>query len=250
MSRRSLLTIADLDRAEIARILRVGNRFAEVMERDIKKVPTLRGRTVINMFFEASTRTSTSFELAGKRLSADVVNVKGSGSSVEKGETLKDTVITLNSYLPDVLVIRHQSVGACHDAVQQRSAVSAFVEDVGAVVAGQLGRLDQEVRPSFVVGVVGEVEAVSEECATECQIALRVRADRVEFDTEGDRGQGVDPVRLRGRQVVGAEQTIAEPGEALAKLAFVEAVAPGFCDRSERSRRSGSTDDRARPGRL
>ena len=112
MSRRSLLTIDDLDRAEIARILRVGNRFAEVMERDIKKVPTLRGRTIINMFFEASTRTSTSFELAGKRLSADVVNVKGSGSSVEKGETLKDTVITLNAYAPDVLVIRHSSAGA------------------------------------------------------------------------------------------------------------------------------------------
>ena len=82
MSRRSLLTIDDLDRAEIARILRVGNRFAEVMERDIKKVPTLRGRTIINMFFESSTRTSTSFELAGKRLSADVVNFKGSGSIV------------------------------------------------------------------------------------------------------------------------------------------------------------------------
>ena len=122
MSRRSLLTIADLDRAEIARILRVGNRFAEVMERDIKKVPTLRGRTIINMFFEASTRTSTSFELAGKRLSADVVNVKGSGSSVEKGETLKDTVITLNSYLPDVLVIRHQSVGACQLAARHTQA--------------------------------------------------------------------------------------------------------------------------------
>ncbi len=118
MTRRSLLTIADLDRAEIARILRVGNRFAEVMERDIKKVPTLRGRTIINMFFEASTRTSTSFELAGKRLSADVVNVKGSGSSVEKGETLKDTVITLNSYAPDVLVIRHASVGACQLAAR------------------------------------------------------------------------------------------------------------------------------------
>ena len=118
MSRRSLLTIDDLDRAEIARILRVGNRFAEVMERDIKKVPTLRGRTIINMFFEASTRTSTSFELAGKRLSADVVNVKGSGSSVEKGETLKDTVITLNAYAPDVLVIRHASVGACQMAAR------------------------------------------------------------------------------------------------------------------------------------
>lgn len=118
MTRRSLLTIADLDRAEVARILRVGNRFAEVMQRDIKKVPTLRGRTIINMFFEASTRTSTSFELAGKRLSADVINVKGSGSSVEKGETLKDTVLTLNSYAPDVLVIRHASVGACQMAAR------------------------------------------------------------------------------------------------------------------------------------
>ncbi len=122
MSRRSLLTIADLDRSEIARILRVGNRFAEVMDRDIKKVPTLRGRTIINMFFEASTRTSTSFELAGKRLSADVVNVKGSGSSVEKGETLKDTVLTLSSYLPDVLVIRHASVGACELAARYTDA--------------------------------------------------------------------------------------------------------------------------------
>ena len=122
MSRRSLISIADLDRSEIARILRVGNRFAEVMERDIKKVPTLRGRTIINMFFEASTRTSTSFELAGKRLSADVVNVKGSGSSVEKGETLKDTVITLSSYLPDVLVIRHASVGACELAARYTDA--------------------------------------------------------------------------------------------------------------------------------
>ena len=122
VSRRSLLTIADLDRAEIARILRVGNRFAEVMERDIKKVPTLRGRTIINMFFEASTRTSTSFELAGKRLSADVVNVKGSGSSVEKGETLKDTVITLDAYAPDVLVIRHASVGACQMAARYTDA--------------------------------------------------------------------------------------------------------------------------------
>jgi len=122
MTRRSLLSITDLDRAEIARILRVGNRFAEVMQRDIKKVPTLRGRTIINMFFEASTRTSTSFELAGKRLSADVVNVKGSGSSVEKGETLKDTVITLNSYAPDVLVIRHASAGACQMAARHTDA--------------------------------------------------------------------------------------------------------------------------------
>jgi aspartate carbamoyltransferase catalytic subunit len=122
VTRRSLISIADLDRAEIARILRVSNRFAEVMQRDIKKVPTLRGRTIINMFFEPSTRTSTSFELAGKRLSADVVNVKGSGSSVEKGETLKDTVLTLASYAPDVLVIRHHAVGACQIAARHTDA--------------------------------------------------------------------------------------------------------------------------------
>ena len=77
-------------------------------------MPTLRGRTVINLFFEASTRTSTSFELAAKRLSADVINIKGSGSSVEKGESLKDTILTLNAYGPDIFVIRHKGVGACH----------------------------------------------------------------------------------------------------------------------------------------
>ena len=123
--RRSLVGIADLSRADIERVLGLGDRFAEVMERDIKKVPTLRGRTVINLFVEASTRTATSFELAGKRLSADVVNVKGSGSSMDKGETLKDTVITLSSYQPDVIVIRHASAGACRLA--QRHSDAAIV---------------------------------------------------------------------------------------------------------------------------
>jgi aspartate carbamoyltransferase catalytic subunit len=116
--RRSLLTIGDLERADIARILRTANRFGEVMARDIKKVPTLRGRTVISVFFEASTRTSTSFELAAKRLSADVVSMKGAGSSVEKGESLKDTILTLNAYGPDVFVIRHAAVGACRLAAR------------------------------------------------------------------------------------------------------------------------------------
>ena len=111
-SRRSLIGIGDLSRDEITRLLDLAERFAEVMGRDIKKVPTLRGRTVINLFFEASTRTATSFELAGKRLSADVINVKASGSSVDKGETLKDTVLTLGAYKPDVLVIRHGAAGA------------------------------------------------------------------------------------------------------------------------------------------
>jgi aspartate carbamoyltransferase catalytic subunit len=120
--RRSLISITDLGRDDIERLLALGDRFAEVMDRDIKTVPTLRGRTVINLFVEASTRTSTSFELAGKRLSADVVNVKGSGSSMDKGETLKDTVITLSSYQPDVIVIRHASAGACRLARRHSDA--------------------------------------------------------------------------------------------------------------------------------
>ncbi len=112
--RRSLLSMDDLDRDDIVRILATAGRFTEVMGRDNKKVPTLRGRTVINLFFEASTRTATSFELAAKRLSADVVSIKASGSSVEKGESLKDTILTLNAYGPDIFVIRHGGVGACN----------------------------------------------------------------------------------------------------------------------------------------
>jgi aspartate carbamoyltransferase catalytic subunit len=121
-SRRSLIAIGDLSRDEITRMLDLGERFAEVMGRDIKKVPTLRGRTVINLFFEASTRTATSFELAGKRLSADVINVKASGSSVEKGESLKDTVLTLGAYQPDVFVIRHAAAGAVAAAARYTDA--------------------------------------------------------------------------------------------------------------------------------
>ncbi len=82
------------------------------MQRDVKKVPTLRGRTVMNLFFESSTRTSSSFELAAKRLSADTMSLKASGSSVDKGESLKDTVMTLSAYDPDVIVIRHPRIGA------------------------------------------------------------------------------------------------------------------------------------------
>ncbi len=121
-ARRSLIAMSDLDREDVGRILRTATRFGEVMERDIKKVPTLRGRTVINLFLEASTRTSTSFELAAKRLSADVVSIKGSGSSLEKGESLKDTILTLEAYDPDVFIIRHPHVGACRLAERYTSA--------------------------------------------------------------------------------------------------------------------------------
>jgi aspartate carbamoyltransferase catalytic subunit len=107
-----LISIEDLDRGAIERILDRAESFAEVAGRDIKKVPVLRGRTVVNLFYEASTRTSSSFELAAKRLSADVVSVRSSGSSVDKGESLKDTVQTLSAYDPAAIVIRSPHAGA------------------------------------------------------------------------------------------------------------------------------------------
>jgi aspartate carbamoyltransferase catalytic subunit len=107
-----LISIEDLDRAAIERILDRAESFAEIAGREIKKVPVLRGRTVVNLFYEASTRTSSSFELAAKRLSADVVSVRSAGSSVDKGESLKDTVQTLSAYDPAAIVIRSPHVGA------------------------------------------------------------------------------------------------------------------------------------------
>jgi aspartate carbamoyltransferase catalytic subunit len=109
---RHLLAIEQLSRPEIEAILDRAESFAEVGRRDIKKVPTLRGRTVVSLFYESSTRTSSSFELAAKRLSADLVSVKAAGSSVDKGESLKDTVATLTAYDPAAIVIRHPYAGA------------------------------------------------------------------------------------------------------------------------------------------
>ena len=109
---RHLLSVEDLARDDIERILDRASSFAEVSGREIKKVPTLRGRTVINLFYESSTRTSSSFELAAKRLSADLVSVKAQGSAVDKGESLKDTVHTLSAYDPAAIVIRSPHAGA------------------------------------------------------------------------------------------------------------------------------------------
>mgnify|MGYP001597832539 CR=1 FL=1 len=109
---RHLLGIEGLDKADVTTLLGAADAFYEVSRRPVRKVPTLRGKTIINVFFEASTRTRTSFELAGKRLSADVVNISASTSSVTKGETLLDTMRTLEAMQSDVLVIRHPASGA------------------------------------------------------------------------------------------------------------------------------------------
>ncbi len=112
--RRHLLSIADLTTEDIRRILETAESLAASLDREMKKLPTLRGRTVVNLFYESSTRTLSSFELAAKRLSADTMSVRSSGSSVDKGESLKDTALTLAAYDPDVIVVRHPSIGAAH----------------------------------------------------------------------------------------------------------------------------------------
>jgi aspartate carbamoyltransferase catalytic subunit len=111
-TRRHLLTCEDLSPGEIGALLDLADKAAEVNRQVDKKRDVLRGRTLINLFFEASTRTQSSFELAGKRLGADVMNMSVSASSMQKGETLIDTAITLNAMRPDILVVRHHAAGA------------------------------------------------------------------------------------------------------------------------------------------
>ena len=110
--RRHLLSIRDLERGDIERILDTARALAASLDREVKKLPTLRGRTIVNLFYESSTRTLASFELAAKRLSADTMSIRSTGSSTDKGESLKDTALTLAAYDPDVIVVRHPSIGA------------------------------------------------------------------------------------------------------------------------------------------
>ncbi len=122
--RRDLLGIRNLTAAEIIGILDTAENFSEISTREVKKVPALRGKTVINLFFEASTRTRTSFELAAKRLSADAVNISVSSSSLSKGETLLDTAMNLDAMAPDCIVVRHSSAGVPHQLAKvSRAAI-------------------------------------------------------------------------------------------------------------------------------
>lgn len=114
LGKKDILGIQDMTMDEISLILETAESFLEISTREIKKVPTLRGKSVINLFYEASTRTRTSFEIAGKRLSADTINISASTSSVVKGETLVDTARTLEAMNPDIIVLRHSAAGAPH----------------------------------------------------------------------------------------------------------------------------------------
>ncbi len=122
--RRDLLGIRNLSAEEIVGILDTAENFREISNREVKKVPALRGKTIINLFFESSTRTRTSFELAAKRLSADAVNISVSSSSLSKGETLLDTAMNLDAMAPDCIVVRHSSAGVPHQLAKvSRAAI-------------------------------------------------------------------------------------------------------------------------------
>ena len=115
---RHLLSVADLDAAAVRRILDTAVEMQEVQRRQVKKIPTLRGRTVINLFFEDSTRTRSSFEIAGKWMSADTINITGKGSSTSKGESLRDTALTIAAMGVDAIVMRHGASGAAHQVAR------------------------------------------------------------------------------------------------------------------------------------
>jgi aspartate carbamoyltransferase catalytic subunit len=127
-TKRHLLGIGDLTRADAERLLDTARALERSLDREMKKLPTLRGRLVVNLFYESSTRTLSSFELAAKRLSADTMALRASGSSVDKGESLRDTALTLAAYDPDVIVVRHPHIGAPHLVA---GATSAHVVNAG-----------------------------------------------------------------------------------------------------------------------
>ena len=163
LKRKDILTIEDLAREEIELILATAESFKEVSEREIKKVPTLRGRTVINLFYEASTRTRTSFEIAAKRMSADAVNISVSTSSVVKGETIKDTAKNLEAMRPDCIVIRHATAGVPMMLARNLNCSVINAGDGGhehpsqalldmLTVKSRLGRLD-----NIKVAIIGDI---------------------------------------------------------------------------------------------
>jgi aspartate carbamoyltransferase catalytic subunit len=160
---RNLLAVSDLDRPDVERLLDTARGLERSLDREVKKLPALRGRLVVNLFYESSTRTLASFELAAKRLSADTMTLRAAGSSVDKGESLRDTASTLAAYDPDVIVVRHPAIGAARLVA---SATDAHVVNAGDgkhqhptqalldlfTIREALGRLD-----GVTVAIVGDV---------------------------------------------------------------------------------------------
>jgi len=138
---KDIIALKDLTKEEIELLLNTADSLDEINRRDIKKVPTLRGRTVVNLFYEASTRTRTSFEIAAKRLSCDTVNITASTSSVTKGETLSDTANNILAMKPDIIVMRH-SISGAHEYLAKRVSCSVINAGDGAHEHPSQGLLD------------------------------------------------------------------------------------------------------------
>ena len=161
--RKDLLGTRDLSAVEIRTLLESAESFKEIAERPLKKVPALRGKTVINLFFEPSTRTRTSFEIAAKRLSADAVNMSAATSSVVKGESLIDTVDNIQAMSPDIVVIRHRYVGAAH-LIAGRIGASVVNAGDGANEHPTQALLDlltisehKKLEPGLTVAIIGDI---------------------------------------------------------------------------------------------
>ncbi len=161
--RKDLLGTRDLSAVEIRTLLESAESFKEIAERPLKKVPALRGKTVVNLFFEPSTRTRTSFEIAAKRLSADAVNMSASTSSVVKGESLVDTVDNIQAMAPDIIVVRHKFVGAAH-LIAERIGASVVNAGDGANEHPTQALLDlltisehKKLEPGLTVAIIGDI---------------------------------------------------------------------------------------------
>jgi len=199
-----LLSVADLGPDGIAEVLRVAEAFAEVERREIPKVPTLRGRVVATLFFEESTRTRLSFETAAKRLSADVLSFSAATSSVKKGESLRDTVETVEAMGIDALVVRHPSSGACHQVAGW--ARRAHVVNAGD---GWHEHPTQALLDCFTVRQVLAERAGRQPEGVDCFKGLRVLV-------VGDiRHSRVARSQVLAYQALGAEVTLAAPGSLL-----------------------------------
>jgi len=253
--RRHLLGIADLTRADVERILDTARALERTLDREMKKLPALRGRLVVNLFYESSTRTLASFELAAKRLSADTMTLRSSGSSVDKGESLRDTALTLGAYDPDVVVVRHPQIGA---AKLVASSTGAHVVNAGDgkhqhptqalldlfAIREALGRLD-----GVSVAIVGDV------------LHSRVARSLV----EGLRLVGAEPLLVgpptllpRGIEEMGCEATTSSDALADVDVVYVlrmqsERMQPGAAfvpSLREYTALYGVTPERVRPGQL
>jgi aspartate carbamoyltransferase catalytic subunit len=253
--RRHLLGIADLTLADVERILDTARALERTLDREMKKLPTLRGRLVVNLFYESSTRTLASFELAAKRLSADTMTLRASGSSVDKGESLRDTALTLGAYDPDVVVVRHPQIGAARLVA---TATAAHVVNAGD---GKHQHPTQALLDLFTIReALGRLEGVSVAIVGDV-LHSRVARSLV----EALRLVGAEPLLIgpptllpRGIEEMGCEATSSSDALADVDVVYVlrmqsERMQPGAAfvpSLREYTALYGVTPERVRPGQL